>query len=121
MKKQSPYEFQRDIEMRQRNIVFPDTLRNETRGWRNLMTSKQPLSVVQLGALSIMFFSLVGLMGELAYLQFRSTPGNGLSRVVAGFGGYVIVLALCGAVFLLLRWRVRKALAAAQRRPPFAK
>ena len=121
MNKRSPHEFQRDIEMTQRNVVFPDTLRNETRGCRNLMTSKQPLSMVQLGALSIMFFGLVGLMGELAYLQFRSTPGSGLSRVAAGLGGYVIVFALCGAVFLLLRWRVRKALAAAHRRPPFAK
>jgi len=32
-----------------------------------------------------------------------------------------LFLAGCGALFLLLRWRVRKALADAHKRPPIAK
>jgi hypothetical protein len=31
-----------ELEERQRNVVFPDTLQNETQGWRNL--SKRPLT-----------------------------------------------------------------------------
>ena len=53
MNKRSPNEFRRDIEMRQRNIVYPATLRNETRGWRNLITSKEPLSVLQVSPLTL--------------------------------------------------------------------
>ena len=121
MSKTSRSDFHRDIEMRQRNAVFPDTVRNETRMWRNLKTSKDPLSLLQLVGLSVMLLCLVGVMAELAFLQFRGTPGNGLSRVWAGLGGYFILLGLFGAAFLLVRWRVRKALAAARRGPHLGK
>jgi len=119
MNKRSPNEFQRDIEMRQRNIVYPDTLRNETRGWRSLITSKKPLSVLQvvgLLALYLCMLSMLVFFGELALSQYRNTSGTGVGRAMAGFGGYVIVLVLCGAVFLLFRWRVRKALVATHKR-----
>ena len=124
MNKRSPNEFQRDIEMRQRNIVFPDTLLNETRGWRSLITSKEPLSVLQVVGLLVLYLSVLGLLfaaGDVALTQFQNTAGTGVSRVVAGFGGYVILVVLCGAVFLLLRWRVQKALAGAHKRPRVAK
>jgi|SRR5215469_626512 len=124
MTKRSYAELQRDIEARQRNIVYPDTLRNEARGWRNLITSKEPLSILQIVALLALYLSMLSMLvffGELALSQYRNTSGTGVSRVVAGFGGYVIVLVLCGAVFLLLRWRVRKALARAHKRSPLAK
>jgi hypothetical protein len=116
MNKRSTNEFQRDIEMRQRNIVFPDTLRNEARGWRGLLTSKEPLSVVQVVGMLMMLLGVPLVMVKLALTQFHNTSGNGVSRVVAGFGGYVIYLLICGALFLLLRWRVRKALADTHKR-----
>jgi len=119
MTKRSPDEFRRDIEMRQRNLVYPDTLRNEARGWRGLMTSKEPLSVVQVVGMLIMLLGLPLVMVKLALTQFHDTPGTGVGRLVAGFGGYVIYLLICAALFLLLRWRVRKALGA-HKRPPLS-
>jgi hypothetical protein len=59
MTKRSPDEFRRDIEMRQRNIVYPDTLRNEVRGWRSLITSKEPLSVLQIVGLLLLYLSVL--------------------------------------------------------------
>jgi len=89
-----------------------------------LITSKEPLSVLQVVGLLVLYLSVLGLLfvaGDVALTQFHNTSGTGVSRVVAGFGGYVIVLALIGAVFLLLRWRIRKALASEHKRPPLAK
>jgi len=40
-------EWLRDIEKRQRNVVFPDTVNNEARFWRNIIEGKQRLTVVQ--------------------------------------------------------------------------
>lgn len=117
MTKRSTDEFRPDLEIRQRNLVYPDTLRNEARGWRGLMTSKEPLSVVQVVGLSIMLLGLPLVMVKLALTQFHDTPGTGARRLVAGLGGYVIYLVICGALFPLLRWRVRKALGDAQKRP----
>jgi hypothetical protein len=49
-----------EIEARQRNIVFPDTLRNETQGWRNL--SKRSLTTtlkIGLALLAIMGWGML--------------------------------------------------------------
>jgi len=37
-----------DVRASQRNIVFPDTVQNEASGWRKLITSKRPLTLVQI-------------------------------------------------------------------------
>jgi len=34
-----------DVRARQRNVVFPDTVQNEVRFWRNLITGKQRMTV----------------------------------------------------------------------------
>jgi len=124
MTKRSPNEFRRDIEMRQRNIVYRDTLRNETRAWRNLISSKEPLSVLQVVGILLLYslvLSVLLLMGYAAFEQFHSTSGSVLNRIIAGFGPWVIIVLLCGAVFLLLRWRIQKALVGGNKRPPLAK
>ena len=116
MRKRSHSEFQRDVEMRQRNVVFPDPIRNEARGWRSLITSKEPLSVLQVFGVLVLYASVLGLLfavGDMALTQFHNTPGTGIDRVVRGFGGYIICLGVIAAAFLLLRWRVRAALSQA--------
>jgi hypothetical protein len=40
-------EWLQDIEARQRNVVFPDTVNNEARFWRNIIEGKQKLSTVR--------------------------------------------------------------------------
>jgi hypothetical protein len=47
MGRQNKEEWLRDIEARQRNIVFPDTVQNEGRFWRNLYSSTQSLTGLQ--------------------------------------------------------------------------
>jgi len=124
MNKRSANEWMRDVELSQRNIVFPDTLRNEMKGWRSLITSKKPLSVLQVVALLVLYLSVLStlfLTGYGAFEIFHKTSGTGVSRVVAAFGPFVTIAVLCGAVLLLLRWRVRKALAGADKRPPLPK
>jgi len=40
-------EWLQDIEARQRNVVFPDTVNNEARFWRNIIEGKQKFSMVR--------------------------------------------------------------------------
>ncbi len=58
MRKSGHGEWVKDLRERQRNIVFPDTLRNEARGWRRLMKSKQPLTVVQKVGIGLLFLGM---------------------------------------------------------------
>ena len=90
-------EWMREVELRQRNIVYPDTLRNEVQFWRNLLTEKDPhpaLHIVGLLILALVasFFLWIGL--------------NGLLRSVLGVAYLVLVF----LAFMFLRGRVRKAL-----------
>jgi hypothetical protein len=49
-----------DIESRQRNIVFPDTLQNETRFWRNLGKGPSKTSTkIGLAVLGIFVFGFL--------------------------------------------------------------
>ncbi len=90
-------EWMRDIEASQRNIVFPDTVSNEARFWRNIISGKRRLSTVQ--AIGI------GMVGAaVAFVLWSMLKGMASSPITA------LLFAIgCGALFLLLRWRVRKA------------
>jgi hypothetical protein len=52
-------EWLRDVEARQRNIVSPDTAQNEARFWRNLLSGKEPLTIVQRVGLGILAFAVL--------------------------------------------------------------
>jgi hypothetical protein len=124
MNKRSANKFQRNVEVRQRNVVFPNPVPDQDTMLRNLITSKKPLSVLHVVGFSVLYLSVLSLLfitGYFAFEQFLGTSGSGVNRIVAGFGPWVIVLMLCGVVFLLLRWRIRKALVGAHQRPPLAK
>jgi len=83
MNKRSSNEWMRDVELSQRNIVFPDTLRNEMKGWRSLITSKKPLSVLQVVALLVLYLSVLSMLfltGYFAFEIFHKTSGTGRSE-----------------------------------------
>jgi hypothetical protein len=62
-----------DVEDRQKNIVFPQTLANETRLWRNLGTRK-PTALTWTGLAILAIFAL-GFIGFLTYSLARDgTP-----------------------------------------------
>ena len=94
-------EWMRDVEHSQRNIVFPDTAANEARFWRNIISGK--LSTVQrVGVLVI-----CGAVAALTWLT---------AKEMISIEGLLFLVG-CGAAFLLLRWRVRKAIGAARPKP----
>lgn len=84
----------RDVERSQHSIVVPDTAENEARLWRNFISGK--LSTLQV----IGFVLMCGILAGPAWLMAK-----GMASI---FG--LLFLAGCGAAFLLLCWRVRRAL-----------
>jgi hypothetical protein len=101
-----------DIRARQRNIVFPETIQNEARFWRNLMDGKTPLGKVQIIGIAIMFLAWGTLLGSMIHYNLQHACGSGplLDRLICAFSGWAKILALFGVLFLILRWRVRCAI-----------
>ena len=91
MKRSGRDEWLRDIETRQQNIVFPDTLNNETRGWRNLMEAKRLTPVQQLGIV-VLFLFVTGFGLAFAYFISDSFSRRGL----------LFLLAICVLTFGLI-------------------
>ena len=109
-------EWQQDINARQRNVVFPDTVQNEGRLWRNLSSGKQKLTVVQWIGIALLFLTMVGVLWEDAARRFRfGTSGPLFGRLVGTFSSWAIALGLLGVLFLILRWRVLRALLSGKR------
>lgn len=91
----------RDVELSQHSIVVPDTAENQARLWRKFISGR--LSTVQVIGFVLMWAILAGPVWLMA------------KRMISIFG--LLFLAGCGAAFLLLCWRIRKALASGHKRP----
>ena len=100
--KHSRDEWARDIEARQRNVVFPDTVQNETRFWRNL--GNQPWTPVTKIGLGILAVFVLGIFGVFAYAIIE---GGGLGGAVK-FA--LIAFLIWGPVFGAIAWATRRAL-----------
>jgi hypothetical protein len=59
MGRQSKDDWLRDIEARQRNVVFPDIVQNEGRFWRNIYSGRQSLALSQWLGILILLASLI--------------------------------------------------------------
>jgi hypothetical protein len=104
-------EWEQDISARQRNIVFPDTVQNEGRFWRNLATGKQKLTIVQVIGIALMFLTLAAIFWSDAARKFRfAASGSVFDRLLPVLSEWAIILVVFVVFFLLLRWRVRRAL-----------
>jgi hypothetical protein len=113
-------EWQQEISARQRNTVFPDTVQNEARLWRNLASAKQKLTIVLAVGAALIFLTLVSFAWREAVRTFTfGTSGSTSDRLVATAVSLVssvaIPLGLLAGLFLLLRWRVRRALLSEKR------
>jgi hypothetical protein len=110
-------EWEQDVSARQRNIVFPDTVQNETRLWRNLKSGKQKFTIVHAIGIALIFLMLIGIFWEDAAPRFRfATSGSIFDRLIGTFGWWAILLGVFVVFFLLLRWRIRRALRSGSRR-----
>ena len=89
----------RDIEARQRNLVFPDTVQNEARFWRNL--SQRPLSTTEKIGLALL--ALLG-WGFFLRVLFAIAKGGVIWPFVLG------MILIWGPMFGVIAWATRRAL-----------
>ena len=94
-------EWRRDIEDRQRGIVFPDTARNEARFWRNLADGPWKASTL-IGMTVLAIFVFTGL-AVFVVASFESGLITGLTLIVG-------TLFFAGLLFAAIRWGTRRAL-----------
>jgi hypothetical protein len=96
-------DWEQDVANRQRNVVFPDTVLNEGRFYRNIFQRKAPLSLPQkigvflLGALNVAvsLFLLEGAISEI--------KENGWASFVWAYESLCCLLILAFGVLLLSR------------------
>ena len=96
-------EWLQDVEARQRSVVFPDTVQNEARFWRNL--SERPLTITTRIGLALLALLGWGLLVRLVFAV-------GHEGVIWPF--IVIMLLIWGPIFLAISWATRRALRNAQ-------
>ena len=102
--------FLKDVEARQHNVVFPETLQNEVSAWRRLYIGKRPLSGVQLIGLLVLIVVLVIFIGGiLSVFGLFVTEGTGpkLERLTHVIVAFLIVLFPLGTFFFFMRRSVR--------------
>ena len=110
MKKDSRDEWLQELDARQRNIVFPNTVNNEAEMWRKL--GEKPMTPVQkIG------FGLLGIFVSGLALVMFALAGEGHSlhdRILAAFRfwGPVAIMAILvfGPLMALLVWATKRAL-----------
>ncbi|MFZ0135934.1 MAG: hypothetical protein WAK89_02675 [Candidatus Sulfotelmatobacter sp.] len=92
-------EWLRDVEARQRTIVFPNTVENETRFWRNLGTGPSNTATrVGLAVLAIFVFGLA------AAILAASYQAGAMWSFLLG------MLLFCGSLFGAIAWATRRSL-----------
>jgi hypothetical protein len=94
-----------DIEARQRNIVFPDTVNNEARFWRNVIDGKHRLTTIQRVGVGLFCLMIAG-VALLITFPLRFGPGQSTfswSNLLAGGFDWLIGLGVLGAFLLIFR------------------
>jgi len=98
-RKPTSEEWARDIEARQRNVVFPDTVQNDARFWRNVGDkSWTPATKIGLGILA------VGLGGFVVSAVVAFVEAGVALRMALG------MLLIWGPIFGAVAWATRRAL-----------
>ena len=103
--------WEHDLEARQRNIVFPDTVANEARFWRNLISGKQGMTGAKVVYLAIFCLTAVGTVVGLVVSQLDELRRTGLprwQRIIAIAGEWTVALTIVGGLLLLIKWRAGK-------------
>ncbi len=105
MKSKHQAEWQRDLEKRQRNVVFPDTAENEATLWRNLGARQWNGFVI--AGLVLVCLTLALSIAGLISIQFKGyDQGTFFQRVLQAFGTWIILLAaIAGGV--LIGWIIQ--------------
>jgi len=104
-----------DVRQRQRNIVFPDTVQNEGRFWRNLVSGR--LNFLQWIGFAVVALFVFGTFGFVILTSFRMAPhqsGSWWHTAIVPVGYWLeaalLVVLIFGPVFLLVIWGTRRSL-----------
>ena len=95
--------FLRDVDARQRNVIFPDTAQNEARFWRNLGSA--PLNTPAKIGLGIFAVSVIGII--FAVINGLASDNDWQQHLLSIVLGYVLVI---GPIFGAIVWATRRAL-----------
>ncbi len=112
--------WERDIVTRQRNVVFPDTVANEARFWRNLIQGRRRLSPGQVVGIALIAVAVVIALYEQIAMQVQASDVHGTlwQRIVGTFGSWIVVLALGIGALLVGQFVSNRRARKAARRPP---
>ncbi len=108
MSRQKRDEWLRDVDRNQRNTVFPDTVRNEGRFWRNLYSSKGKLSLAQWTGVVVLVIFFAGNLVFLLRFLWTSYKGPWWQRAISAYGTYAIIAAALIAAIYIGNRRTRR-------------
>jgi hypothetical protein len=77
MPKQGREEWLRDVNESQRNVVFPDTVRNSSRFWRNLAAPKRRLTIGQIIGLGLVALPCLAVVCSGVYWKIKNSTSEG--------------------------------------------
>ena len=108
-------EWLRELEYRQRNIVFPETVMNSGHFWRSLAYSKYPLSAVQKAGVIILLF-MTGIPG-MVFLGARTLMHAvfGPAAEPRSSGAEALVFLLSQVLMIAVMYRVLMAVFTAKK------
>jgi hypothetical protein len=102
-------EWLQDIEARQRNVVFPDTVNNEARFWRNIIEGKKKFSTVQTVGIGLMVLA-VGVLAFAITFGWSNPLNPGFSRwnLLNGAISWFIGFGVLGLFLAVFRFSQRR-------------
>jgi uncharacterized BrkB/YihY/UPF0761 family membrane protein len=109
-----------EVAARQKNYVFPDTVRNETDGFRRIYESKKPSSPVLFVGILLLLLVVIVFVGSIFLARFQGMePFHGplWAKLLVAFGPYVVVLSGFGLLVYLLGRSAKKAIERAHTKP----
>jgi H+/Cl- antiporter ClcA len=104
-------EWLRDLNDRQRNIVFPDTAANEARFWRNLFNGTRTLSGVQITGVVVLAIAVLALV---VGISIEEKGGSLWQTTLIALIRWTLAIAILGGFLIAFRlsreWDRRRAL-----------
>jgi hypothetical protein len=111
-KRKTQDDWLRDVSSRQRNLVFPDTARNEAQFWRNLIEGRRQLTAAQRVGIGIMSAAAIAIFFFITF-EDNSPFGPSFSWLMLAAAGirWLVAFGILGIILLLFRlsqWLRRK-------------
>jgi hypothetical protein len=108
MSKREDNDWLRDIDSRQRNEVFPDTVQNEGRLWRNLWSGRSPLNIAQWAGVVVLFLFFGGSVLFILRLLWPEGHGSWWKKTIDAYGIYVVAIGAVVTFIAIGNWRSRR-------------